>query len=51
MSISKGYLPSSPYIIFDGVVDFKWSSDLQNFKWTFSIISLLLKRHKTIDYF
>jgi hypothetical protein len=26
MSISKGYLPSSPYIIYDGV------DDLQNFK-------------------
>jgi hypothetical protein len=23
MSISKGYLPSSPYIIYDGVVDIK----------------------------
>jgi hypothetical protein len=45
MSISKEYLPSSPYIIYDGVEDFKWSSNLQNFKWTFLIISLLLKPH------
>jgi hypothetical protein len=28
-----------------GVDDFKWSSNLQNFKCTFSIIPLLLKPH------
>jgi hypothetical protein len=41
ISISSGYLPNSPFTIKLGVDTFRRNKNLQNFKWTLSIISFL----------
>ena len=48
--ISRGYLPSSAILIYDGVVFFTLITFLRNLWWICSIRSILLKPHTSHEY-